>query len=89
MNGIINQDWEHEAQKDLVYLQEDMIAFYNSLNDPGKAQIEEFLSHKSEEVEPKIEVIDLTKKTQPVTIVVVGDKRILNNNESEVNSLPF
>lgn len=83
------EDYEREAQKDLVYLQEDMLKFYSSLNDPGKAQIEEFLSHKSDEVEPKIEVIDLTKKTQPVTIVVIGDKRILNNNESEVNALPF
>jgi hypothetical protein len=40
------EDYEREAQKDLVYLQEDMLAFYSSLNDPGKAQVEAFMSDK-------------------------------------------
>ena len=40
------EDYEREAQKDLVYLQEDMHAFYSSLNDPGKAQVEAFMSDK-------------------------------------------
>ncbi len=94
------EDYEMEAQKDLVYLQEEMLEFYSSLNDPGKAQIEEFLSHKSEEVELKIEVIDLTKfknlqetaklnPSIPPSIIVKGDRRLLKYYERQVNALPF
>jgi hypothetical protein len=88
------EDYEREAQKDLVYLQEDMHAFYQSLNDPGEAQIQEFLN------QPQIEVIDLTKfknlqetaklnPSIPPSIIVKGDRRLLKYYERQVNALPF
>lgn len=86
------EDYEREAQKDLVYLQEDMHAFYHSLNDPGKVQIEAFMNDK--------ELIDikafegLQQKAKlnpaiPASIIVKGDKRLLKYYERQVNALPF
>jgi hypothetical protein len=88
---IHTTDWEHEAQKDLVYLQEDMHAFYHSLNDPGKVQIEVFMNQ---------EVIDLQafeglqekaklNPSIPASIIVKGDRRLLQYYERKVNALPF
>jgi hypothetical protein len=85
------EDYEREAQKDLVYLQEDMHAFYHSLNDPGKVQIEVFMNQ---------EVIDLQafeglqekaklNPSIPASIIVKGDKRLLKYYERQVNALPF
>ena len=84
------EDYELEAQKDLVYLQEDMHAFYRSLNDPGMAQIEAFMSDKIELSE--LEILQERAKLNPAipaSIIVKGDKRLLKYYEREVKALPF
>ena len=84
------EDYELEAQKDLVYLQEDMHAFYRSLNDPGIAQIDAFLSDKLD-----IRVLECLQKNAklnpaiPASIIVKGDKRLLKYYERQVEALPF
>jgi len=84
------EDYELEAQKDLVYLQEDMHAFYRSLNDPGIAQIDAFLSDKID-----IRVLECLQHTAklnlaiPASIIVKGDKRLLRYYERQVEALPF
>lgn len=89
------EDYEREAQKDLVYLQEDMHAFYSSLNDPGKAQIEVFMSDKRDRTDLKIEVfMSLQQEAKlnqciPPSIIVKGDRRLLKYYEREINALPF
>lgn len=87
------EDYEREAQKDLVYLQEEMQEFYSSLNDPGKAQIEVFLSRNEDAIELQT-FDDLQEQAKmnpsiPATIIVKGDKRLLKYHERQVNSLPF
>lgn len=86
------EDYEHEAQKDLVYLQEEKELFYSSLNDPGKAQIEEFMSRNEQGIELEvIKVIQENAKLNeciPASIIVKGDKR-LENYERKINTLPF
>jgi hypothetical protein len=90
---IHTTDWEHEAQKDLVYLQEDMHAFYSSLNDPGKAQVETFLSSKGDVFDLKaIEVLQENAKMNhsiPPNIIVKGDRRLLQYYERKVNTISF
>ena len=84
------EDYELEAQKDLVYLQEDMHAFYRSLNDPGIAQIDAFLSDKLD-----IRVLECLQHNAklnpaiPASIIVKGDKRLLKCYERQVEALPF
>lgn len=84
------EDYEREAQKDLVYVQEDMHAFYQSLNDPGKAQIEVFMSDK-------VDLCDLQVLQEharinvciPESLVRKIDHRIKRNYERKVNALSF
>jgi hypothetical protein len=86
-------DWEHEFQKNLVYLQEEMLEFYSSLNDPGKAQIETFMSSKENVIELEtIKVLQANAKLNesiPASIIVKGDRRLLKYYERQVNALPF
>jgi hypothetical protein len=84
------EDYEHEAQKDLVYLQEEMHAFYHSLNDPGKAQIEVFMSDKINLNDLEI----LQEKARinvciPESLIAKIDKRIIRNYERKINTLSF
>ena len=84
------EDYEHEAQKDLVYLQEDMQAFYSSLNDPGKAQIEVFMSDKIELSELQV----LQEKARinvciPQSLIAKIDHRIIRNYERKIDALSF
>ena len=84
------EDYEHEAQKDLVYLQEDMQAFYSSLNDPGKAQIEVFMSDKIELRELQV----LQEKARinvciPQSLIAKIDRRIIRNYERKIDTLSF
>lgn len=85
------EDYELEAQKDLVYLQEDMHAFYHSLNDPGKVQIEAFMNN--EVIDIKVfQGLQQTAKLNPAipaSIIVKGDKRLLKYYERQVEALPF
>ncbi len=84
------EDYEREAQKDLVYLQEDMLAFYNSLNDPGKAEIEVFMGDKIEL--HKIEALQETAKINvciPESLVRRIDRTIKGYYERKVDALPF
>ena len=84
------EDYEREAQKDLVYLQEDMQAFYRSLNDPGKAQIEVFMSDKIELSELQL----LQEKARinvciPQSLIAKIDHRIIRNYECKIDALSF
>lgn len=85
------EDYELEAQKDLVYLQEDMHAFYHSLNDPGKAQIEVFMNGNAIDIKAFKELQETAKLNPsiPPSIIVKGDKRLLKYYERQVNALPF
>jgi hypothetical protein len=84
------EDYEHEAQKDLVYLQEDMHAFYRSLNDPGKAQIEVFMIDKVDLNDLQI----LQEKARinvciPESLIAKIDRRIIRNYERKIDALSF
>ena len=84
------EDYEREAQKDLVYLQEDMQAFYRSLNDPGKAQIEVFMSDKIDLSDLQI----LQEKARinvciPQSLIAKIDHRIIRNYERKIDALSF
>jgi hypothetical protein len=84
------EDYEREAQKDLVYLQEDMQAFYRSLNDPEKAQIEVFMSDKIELSELQV----LQEKARinvciPQSLIAKIDHRIIRNYERKIDALSF
>lgn len=84
------EDYEREAQKDLVYLQEDMHAFYQSLNDPGKAQIEVFMIDK-------VDLNDLKNLQEqakinvciPQSLVNKIDRRIIRNYELKIDAISF
>jgi hypothetical protein len=84
------EDYEREFLKDLVYLQEEKELFYRSLNDPGIAQIDAFLSDKLD-----IKVLECLQKNAklnpaiPASIIVKGDKRLLKYYERQVEALPF
>ena len=84
------EDYEREAQKDLVYLQEEMHEFYRSLNDPGKAQIEVFMSDKIELSELQV----LQEKARinvciPQSLIAKIDHRIIRNYERKIDALSF
>lgn len=84
------EDYELEAQKDLVYLQEDMHAFYRSLNDPGMAQIEAFMSDKIELSE--LEILQERAKINvciPESLIHKIDLRIIRNYERKIDTLSF
>ena len=87
------EDYEREAQKDLVYLQEEMLEFYSSLNDPGKAQIETFMSSKENVIELEtIKVLQANAKLNesiPASIIVKADIRLNQNYERKINALSF
>jgi hypothetical protein len=87
------EDYQREHLKDLVYLQEEMLEFYSSLNDPGKAQIETFMSSKENVIELEtIKALQETAKLNesiPASIIVKGDRRLLKYYERQVNALPF
>lgn len=84
------EDYELEAQKDLVYLQEDMHAFYQSLNDPGKAQIEVFMIDK-------VDINDLKNLQEqarinvciPTSLINKIDRRIERNHERKIDTISF
>jgi hypothetical protein len=84
------EDYEHEAHKDLVYLQEEKELFYRSLNDPGIAQIDAFLSDK-------VYLCDLDSLQQrakinvciPQSLIAKIDHRIIRNYERKIDALSF
>ena len=84
------EDYELEAQKDLVYLQEEMHEFYRSLNDPGIAQIEAFMSDKIKMKE--LEVLQERAKINvciPQSLIAKIDHRIIRNYERKIDALSF
>jgi hypothetical protein len=84
------EDYELEAQKDLVYLQEDMHAFYRSLNDPGIAQIEAFMSDTIELSE--LEILQKNARINvciPESLIAKIDHRIIRNYERKIDALSF
>ena len=84
------EDYEREAQKDLVYLQEEKELFYRSLNDPGIAQIDAFLSDK-------VYLCDLDSLQErakinvciPQSLIAKIDHRIIRNYERKIDALSF
>ena len=84
------EDYEREAQKDLVYLQEEMHEFYRSLNDPGIAQIEAFMSDK-------VHLKDLESLQErakinvciPQSLIAKIDRKIIRNYERKIDALSF
>ena len=84
------EDYEMENLKDLVYLQEEKEMFYRSLNDPGIAQIEAFMSDKIELSELQI----LQEKARiniciPQSLINKIDRRIIRNYERKIDALSF
>ena len=84
------EDYEMENLKDLVYLQEDKELFYRSLNDPGIAQIEAFMSNK-------VHLKDLESLQErakinvciPQSLIAKIDHRIIRNYERKIDALSF
>lgn len=84
------EDYEMENLKDLVYLQEEKEMFYRSLNDPGIAQIEAFMSDKVELSELQI----LQEKARinvciPQSLIAKIDRKIIRNYERKIDALSF
>jgi hypothetical protein len=79
-----------ENLKDLVYLQEEKELFYRSLNDPGIAQIEAFMSDK-------VYLCDLDSLQErakinvciPESLIAKIDHRIIRNYERKIDALSF
>jgi hypothetical protein len=84
------EDYEREFLKDLVYLQEEKELFYRSLNDPGKAQIEAFMSDKFD-----IKVLESLQERAKINVCIPEslihkiDLRIIRNYERKINTLSF
>jgi hypothetical protein len=84
------EDYEMENLKDLVYLQEEKEMFYRSLNDPGIAQIDAFLSDK-------VYLCDLDSLQErakinvciPQSLIAKIDHRIIRNYEHKIDALSF
>lgn len=72
------EDYEYEAQKDLVYLQEDIQALYRSLNDPGKVIIEAFMNHK-------VDLNDLQMLQEEARINICIPESLINKIDSRIN----
>jgi hypothetical protein len=84
------EDYEREAQKDFVYLQEEMLEFYNSLNHADDPQIEVFMIDtvhlgvlQSLQEKAKINVCI------PQSLINKVDRRIIRNYERKIDSLSF
>lgn len=84
------EDYEHAAQKDFVYLQEEMLEFYNSLNHANDPQIEVFMNGgvhlgvlESLQEKAKINVCI------PQSLISKIDRRIEQNHERKINTLSF
>jgi hypothetical protein len=79
-----------ENLKDLVYLQEEKELFYRSLNDPGIAQIEAFMSDKLD-----IRVLESLQERAkinvciPQSLIAKIDHRIIRNYERKIDALSF
>jgi len=84
------EDYEMENLKDLVYLQEEKELFYRSLNDPGIAQIDAFLSDK-------VYLCDLDCLQErarinvciPESLIAKIDRKIIRNYERKIDALSF
>ena len=84
------EDYEMENLKDLVYLQEEKELYYRSLNDPGIAQIEAFMSDKLD-----IRVLESLQERAkinvciPESLIAKIDHRIIRNYERKIDALSF
>ena len=84
------EDYEMENLKDLVYLQEEKELFYRSLNDPGIAQIEAFMSDTIELSE--LEILQKNARINvciPESLIAKIDHRIIRNYERKIDALSF
>jgi hypothetical protein len=84
------EDYEREFLKDLVYLQEEKELFYRSLNDPGIAQIEAFMSDKLD-----VRVLEFLQERAKINVCIPEslihkiDLRIIRNYERKIDTLSF
>jgi hypothetical protein len=79
-----------ENLKDFVYLQEEKEMFYRSLNDPGIAQIEAFMSDTIELSE--LEILQKNARINvciPESLIAKIDHRIIRNYERKIDALSF
>ena len=86
------EDYEFEAQKDFVYLQEEMLEFYNSLNHANDPQIEEFLAQKDEVHIGVLQSLQQKAKINvciPDSLIAKVDHRIVRTYELKINALSF
>jgi hypothetical protein len=84
------EDYEMENLKDFVYLQEEKEMFYRSLNDPGIAQIEAFMSDTIELSE--LEILQKNARINvciPESLIAKIDHRIIRNYERKIDALSF
>ncbi len=84
------EDYELEAQKDFVYLQEEMLEFYNSLNHANDPQIEVFMADSIhlgvlESLQEKAKV----NVCIPESLINKIDRRIKRTYERKINTLSF
>jgi hypothetical protein len=85
------EDYEREAQKDFVYLQEEMLEFYNSLNHADDPQIEIFMQ-KDEVPLGVLESLQQRAKINvciPDSLIAKIDHTIIRNYERKINTLSF
>jgi len=84
------EDYEMENLKDLVYLQEEKELFYRSLNDPGIAQIEAFMSDKVYLCDlDSLQEIAKINVCIPESLIAKIDHRIIRNYERKIDALSF
>jgi len=89
------EDYEYAAQKDFVYLHEEMHEFYRSLNDPGIAQIESLMSDNSKVYELKLKDLELLQEKAkinvciPQSLIAKIDHRIIRNYERKIDTISF
>lgn len=72
------EDYEHAAQKDLMYVQEEAHAFFNSLNDFGKTNVEVFLNSDI------IELGDLQRLQEKAIINVCIPTSLINKVNNRI-----
>jgi hypothetical protein len=78
------EDYELEAHKDLVYLQEEKELFYQSLNHTEEAQIDVIDLREFKALQQNAKL----NESIPASIIVKADKR-LGNYERNTESLSF
>lgn len=89
---IHTEDYQMEAQKDLVYLQEEELEFYNSLNHANDPQIEVFMQQRDGVHLGVLEQLQERAKVNvciPQSLINKIDRRIIRTYERKIDTLSF